>query len=73
MTAIAEADVLGVSTQRVERLLETLGQWGIWKSRVPEIVADLAPVVEVFRQRPLTLAYPYVRLDALVMNSRARG
>lgn len=73
MAAIAEAYVLGVSTRRVERLLETLGLSGISKSRVSEIVADLDPAIEAFRQRPLTLAYPYVWLDALVMKCREEG
>lgn len=73
MAAVAEAYVLGVSTRRVERLLETLGLSGISKSRVSEIVADLDPAIEAFRQRPLTLAYPYVWLDALVMKCREEG
>lgn len=73
LAAVAEAYVLGVSTRRVERLLETLGLSGISKSRVSEIVSELDPVVEAFRSRPLTLAYPYVWLDALVMKCREDG
>ncbi len=73
LAAIAEAYVLGVSTRRVERLLETLGLSGISKSRVSEICAELDPAVEAFRQRPLTLAYPYIWLDALVMKCREDG
>jgi len=73
LAAIAEAYVLGVSTRRVERLLETLGLSGISKSRVSEICAELDPAVESFRQRPLTLAYPYVWLDALEMKCREEG
>ena len=73
LAAIAEAYVLGVSTRRVERLLETLGLSGISKSRVSAIVAELDPAVEAFRQRPLTLAYPYVWLDALEMKCREEG
>ena len=73
LAAIAEAYVLGVSTRRVERLLETLGLSGISKSRVSEICSELDPAVEAFRQRPLTLAYPYVWLDALEMKCREEG
>ena len=73
LAAIAESYVLGVSTRRVERLLETLGLSGISKSRVSEIVAEIDPAVEAFRQRPLTLAYPYIWLDALVMKCREDG
>jgi transposase-like protein len=73
LAAVAEAYVLGVSTRRVERLLETLGLSGISKSRVSEIVQELDPVVEAFRQRPLTLDYPYVWLDALEIKCREEG
>jgi transposase-like protein len=73
LAAIAEAYVLGISTRRVERLLETLGLSGISKSRVSEICSELDPAVEAFRQRPLTLAYPYVWLDALEMKCREEG
>lgn len=48
LAAVAEAYVLGVSTRRVERLLETLGLSGISKSRVSEIVSELDPAVEAF-------------------------
>jgi len=65
--------VLGVSTRRVERLLETLGLSGISKSRVSEIVQELDPAIEAFRNRPLTLDYPYVWLDALDMSNREEG
>lgn len=73
LAAIAEAYVLGVSTRRVERLMETLGLSGISKSRVSEICSELDPAVEAFRQRPLTLPYPYVWLDALDMKCREEG
>ena len=73
LAAIAEAYVLGVSTRRVERLLETLGLSGISKSRVSEICSELDPAVDAFRQRPLTLPYPYVWLDALDMKCREEG
>ena len=73
LAAVAEAYVLGVSTRRVERLLEALGLSGISKSRVSEICSELDPAVEAFRQRPLTLAYPYVWLDALEMKCREEG
>lgn len=73
LAAVAEAYVLGVSTRRVERLLETMGLSGISKSRVSEIVQELDPAIEAFRNRALTNAYPYVWLDALDMSSREEG
>ena len=48
----------GVSTRRVERLMETLGLSGISKSRVSEIAGELDEAVEAFRQRPLESAVP---------------
>ena len=41
MAAIAEAYVLGISTRRVERLLEALGLPSSSKSRASEIVSEL--------------------------------
>jgi putative transposase len=73
LAAVAEAYVLGVSTRRVERLMETLGLSGISKSRVSEIVQELDPAIEAFRNRSLTIGYPYVWLDALDMSSREEG
>ena len=64
---------LGVSTRRVERLMETLGLSGISKSRVSEIAGELDEAVEAFRQRPLESAYPYLWLDALEVKSREGG
>jgi transposase-like protein len=73
LSVVAEAYVLGVSTRRVERLMETIGLSGISKSRVSEIVGDLDEAVEAFRQRPLEVAYPYLWLDALEVKSREGG
>jgi transposase-like protein len=73
LSVVAEAYVLGVSTRRVERLMETLGLSGISKSRVSEIAGELDEAVEAFRQRPLESAYPYLWLDALEVKSREGG
>ncbi len=73
LSVVAEAYVLGVSTRRVERLMETLGLSGISKSRVSEIAGELDEAVEAFRQRPLESVYPYLWLDALEVKSREGG
>ncbi len=73
LAAVAEAYVLGVSTRRVERLMETLGLTGISKSRVSEIAGELDQAVEAFRQRPLEGAFPYLWLDALEIRCREAG
>ncbi len=51
---IQEAYVLGVSTRRVEDLVEALGIAGISKSEVSRICAALDAEVEAFRHRSLT-------------------
>jgi putative transposase len=64
LTVVQEAYVHGVSTRKVDDLVKALGLDGISKSEVSRICADLDPVVEAFRTRPLMGEYPYVWLDA---------
>ena len=73
LAVVAEAYVLGISTRRVERLMETLGLTGISKSRVSEIVGEIDEAVDAFRNRPLEGEYPYVWLDALEVKCREGG
>ena len=59
--------MLGVSTRRVDDLVQSLGITGISKSEVSRICSVLDAEVETFRRRPLTdSAYPYVFFDATV-------
>ena len=73
LAVVAEAYVLGVSTRKVERLMETLGLTGMSKSRVSEIASELDEAVTAFRNRPLDTAYPYLWLDALQVKAREGG
>jgi transposase-like protein len=72
-SVVAESYVLGVSTRRMERLVQSLGMEGISKSRVSEMSQSLDETVAEFRQRPLSGEYPYLWLDALVIKSREGG
>ena len=73
-SVIAESYVLGVSTRRVEKLVQTLGIEGISKSQVSEIAKQLDERVEEFRTRPLdTGPYRLVWLDAHVQKVREGG
>lgn len=73
-TVVAESYVLGVSTRRVEHLVQAMGLTGISKSQVSEMAQSLDPIVEDFRSRPLdTGPYRYVWLDALVIKCREGG
>ena len=71
---IAEAYVRGVSTRRVEGLVQQLGIEGISKSQVSEISKGLDEQVQAFLERPLdAAAYPYLWIDAVMMKSRENG
>lgn len=70
LAVVQQAYVEGVSTRRVDDLLQALGLTGIDKSRVSRICKELDEVVEPFRNRPLEGAYPFVWLDALYLKVR---
>lgn len=69
---VTEAYVHGVSTRKVDDLVEALGaDTRIWKSEVSRICAHLDEDVAAFRDRPLPdSAYPYVFLDATYCKAR---
>ncbi len=56
---VTEAYVRGVSTRRVEGLVETLGITSLSKSQVSEMATSLDEMVSDFRNRPLD-AGPYI-------------
>ena len=71
---VAEAYVLGVSTRRVDELVQTLGIAGISKSQVSELATSLDADVEAFRSRPLDGGpYRHVQADALALRVREDG
>lgn len=73
VAVVQEAYVQGVSTRRVDELVQALGLQGISKSQVSVLCADLDAEVERFRARPLVDAYPYVWLDATFVKGRQHG
>jgi transposase-like protein len=70
LSVVMEAYTNGVSTRKVERLVEQLGVESMSKSQVSRICQALDERVEVFRNRPLEGAYPYLWLDARVERVR---
>ncbi len=70
LAVIQEAYVKGVSTRKVDDLVQAMGLSGIDKSKVSRITKNLDELVEDFRQRPLEEDYPYVWLDALYLKVR---
>ena len=74
VSVIADAYLAGVSTRRVEKLVQQLGVERMSKSQVSRLAQSLDQVVEEFRTRPLDGApYVYVTLDALVVKCREGG
>ena len=73
-TVVATCYLLGVSTRRMEKLVESLGITRLSKSQVSEMARDLDAQVEQFRTRPLDQGpYTFVAADALVLKVREGG
>jgi transposase-like protein len=67
-TVVATCYLLGVSTRRMERLVQSLGITRLSKSQVSTMAAELDTQVEQFRHRPLDQGpYTFVAADALVL------
>lgn len=74
LTAVVqEAYVQGVSTRRVDALVQALGLTGISKSQVSRLCQELDTEVARFRSRRLDGAYPYMWLDATYVKVREDG
>jgi len=74
-SVVATCYLLGVSTRRMDKLVQSLGITGLSKSQVSEMAKDLDAQVEQFRSRPLSDAGPFTFLaaDALVLKVREGG
>ena len=72
VAVVQQAYVCGVSTRRVDQLVESLGL-RISPSEVSRICAGLDEQVEAFRTRPLEGRYPYLFVDAKVEKVRDGG
>jgi putative transposase len=72
VSVVQQAYVCGVSTRRVDQLVESLGL-RISKSEVSRIACLLDEQVSAFRQRPLEGRYPYVFVDAKIEKVRDGG
>src|SRR6266496_919805 len=72
LSVVQEAYVCGVSTRKVDQLVESLGL-RVSRSEVSRICAGLDEQVEAFRNRPLEGRYPYLWLDAKVEKVRDGG
>ncbi len=75
ISVVATCYLLGVSTRRMDKLVQTLGINSLSKSQVSRMAADLDAQVAAFRTRPLSDAGPctFVAADALTMKVREDG
>jgi putative transposase len=74
VSVVATSYLLGVSTRRMEKLVETLGITRLSKSQVSAMATDLDAQVEAFRTRPLDAGpYTFLAADALVLKVREGG
>jgi putative transposase len=73
-SVVATCYLLGVSTRRMEKLVESLGITRLSRSQVSVMAADLDGQVEAFRTRPLDQGpYTFAAADALVLKVREGG
>ncbi len=73
VAVVQEAYVNGVSTRKVDRLVEQMGLRGLSKDQVSRMCRGLDEQVQAFRERPLEGAYPYLWLDAKIERVREPG
>src|SRR6201992_1478116 len=73
-TVVATCYLLGVSTRRMDKLVDTLGITSLSKSQVSVMAKELDTAVEAFRTRPLDAGpYTFMAADALVLKVRETG
>ncbi|MEC5293503.1 IS256 family transposase [Aurantimonas sp. C2-6-R+9] len=73
VAVIQEAWISGVSTRRVDDLVQAMGLSGIGKSTVSKLCKDIDERVGGFLDRPLTGDWPYLWLDATYLKQREGG
>jgi putative transposase len=73
VAVIQEAWIGGVSTRRVDDLVQAMGLTGISKSTVSKLCKDTDERVNAFLGRPLSGEWPYLWLDAAYLRQREGG
>ena len=73
VAVIQEAWIGGVSTRRVDDLVQAMGLSGISKSTVSKMCKEIDERVNDFLDRPLTGEWPYLWLDATYLKVRQGG
>jgi transposase-like protein len=73
VAVIQEAWIGGVSTRRVDDLVQAMGLTGISKSQVSKLCKGIDERVGAFLDRPLDGEWPYLWLDATYLKQREGG
>src|SRR6476619_6402253 len=73
VAVIQEAWIGGVSTRRVDELVQAMGLSGISKSQVSKLCKDIDERVNAFLDRPIEGEWPYLWLDATYLKVREGG
>ena len=73
VSVIQEAWIAGVSTRKVDELVQAMGMSGISKSSVSKLCKDIDERVNAVLRRPLTGEWPYLWLDATCLEVREGG
>ena len=73
VAVIQEAWIGGVSTRKVDDLVQAMGLSGISKSTVSKLCKDIDERVQEFLDRPLIGEWPYLWLDATYLKVRQGG
>jgi putative transposase len=73
VSVIQEAWIAGVSTRRVDDLVQAMGLSGISKSTVSKLCKDIDERVNSFLRRQLVGEWPYLWLDATYLKVREGG
>ena len=73
VSVIQEAWIAGVSTRKVDDLVQAMGLSGISKSQVSKLCKEIDERVGAFLKRPLEGDWPYLWLDATYLKVRQGG
>src|SRR5919107_3364119 len=73
VAVIQEAWIGGVSTRKVDDLVQAMGLTGISKSQVSKLCKEIDERVLAFLKRPLSGEWPYLWLDATYLKVRESG
>ena len=73
VAVIQEAWINGVSTRKVDELVQAMGMTGISKSSVSKLCKEIDERVHAFLKRPLSGERPYLWLDATYLKMREGG